>query len=76
MGSPRFKLFLSDVIPIAKEVGEKILAFATVTALAALASDQFLATVKNNFGELAVVMVTSLLGYVTSKRAVKDNTKG
>jgi hypothetical protein len=75
-GSPRFKLFWSDALPVLKEALDKCVAFVVVTVIAVLSSEEFLKIVESHFGKLVAVTLASVVGYVATKRAVKDNTKG
>ena len=75
-GSPSFKLFLSDLAPIAKRVAIDCWKAACAIAITALASPQVAAIVNTHFGTVVGYGFATVVGLVTAGRLLKDNTAG
>lgn len=72
--SPAFKLFLSDLAPIAKRVGIDIWKAGLALFLTALASDEVRTVVVAHFGTVVGIGFASFVALVVGGRFVKDNT--
>ena len=73
-GSPSFRLFLTDLAPIAKRLGIDVWKNALALGLTALASEDLRVVIVNHLGTIVGVGFTAMVGAVVSGRLVKDNT--
>ncbi len=75
-GSPRLKLFWSDVGPIVWSTVKEILKVAIVSGVALLTNPDVAASVSNHFGAVGAAVLVGVVTLVTGSRLVKDNSKG
>lgn len=73
--SPSFKLFVSDLKPIAKRVAIDVWKAGLAIILTALASPDLRAVVEGHYGTVVGVGFATVVGLVVSGRFVKDNSK-
>lgn len=76
MGSPKFKLFWSDVKPMVLNWAKGVGLFAVTTGAAVLSDPAFQAAVANNFGRITAAALATILSIAVGKQFLADNSKG